>query len=234
MALRNGADQRTVKAAAEQIADWRIGIHPLQNTFDEAVVDSFAYRLEIVMDHGIRQLNMRIGSEDAVLVISSGREGHNVFGNRHQRCRRRSEADPVVLCIAVEEGTDPDRVAGSDPGAFLRVIDHHRIFRIELRKHPGTELFIERQNNFTVTVRTEGVMVLFLESLLDGTEAIQLAVAYGGRAASYKRLHSFFVESHNGQAAEAHRSVADGENSSIIGSAVCQTCKAGLKCLRIR
>ena len=63
------------------------------------------------------------------------------------------------------------------------------------------------------------LIAFFRQLPFQGTEAVDLAVAHHVAAVQRKRLHSFGMQSHNGQAVKTQKSRSRLYNPAVIGAA---------------
>ena len=159
-----------------------------------------------------------IAGEDAVLIIVTGREGHDLFAEFREHFGLGSEYDRTGFVVSVVERTDADRIPGCYEGVSLPIIEDQCEFRVESREHFAAQPFIEGQEDLTVAV----ALKLISEGdqpALYRAETVQLAVADAGVPVQNKGLHAFGRQAHDRKAVESEKTVSCREDPGHVRSA---------------
>ena len=137
----------------------------------------------------------------------SGREGENLPHQPQQVFRLTGEHNGARGVVAIVQGPDTDGIPGGDELLFFSVIEDAGVFRVQHVEHFHAIFPIKGQQHFAVAVAPEGVGILQL--LTEFLEAVDFAVAHHGTGAQGKGLHSFRVQTHNGQTVKAQNALTN-------------------------
>ena len=140
-----------------------------------------------------------IGEELSVDPVMTGREGKDRFAQ--------AESPFPVFEASVIQGTDPDRVAGGDHFILFSVIENQGKLGVEGFEHFDAVFMIQRKKNLTVGFSL--YIIVFHETFPQGTEAVQLAVAYNRVLSEMKGLHAALIQSHDCQTVETEDPAGD-------------------------
>ena len=124
------------------------------------------------------------------------------------------------IAVPVEQRTDADGIAGRDEPFFAAVIKDHGELGVQMPEHIQAILVVKGQNDLAVGVRLEGITVR-LQFLLDGAEAVKLAVAHHAVIATEEGLHPFRRQAHDGKAAKADKAELGLGHTLVVGTAGC-------------
>ena len=178
------------------------------------MADGLQIVVAIVRDGG----EIGVADEFAVSIVMARREGADLFTKTNEVFGLAGEYDAAVGQIAVEQRPDADGIAGGNEGIRLVIVNDHGKLRVQLGKHPQTVLPVQRQDDLAVAAAPEGIALL-RQLPLQGTEAVQLAVAHHHVAIQLKGLHTGFRQAHDGQPVEAQPAGAGVHDPGHIGAA---------------
>ena len=204
LARRDGADEGGIQPAREEEPDGRVRIQPLAHPLGQFDADIAADGIDVVGEVFLRRGNIGIAVKSPLIIVVSGREGADlplcqsdeVFGFA-------GKEDRAVGEVPVIEGADADGVARGDVLVLLPVVEHEGKLGVEHGEHLGPVFAVKGEQDLAVAVRREGIAEL-LETALEGTETVDLAVADELILAHGKGLHARRVQAHDGQAVEGH------------------------------
>lgn len=200
--------------AGEQEADLGVRNEPFVNARYELFADVFANRLEVVMADLVDRRYVAVLHKFAVLVIMSGREGHNAPAHPDEVFRLACEHDNALFVIAVVERADTYRVSRGDVLFRLAVIDDERKLGVEHFEHIRAVFAVEREKYLTVGAAFK---CIFLRELLFYLlVAVNLAVADDIAAVQLERLHPVGRQSHYRKAVEAEKALAGVYYSAVV------------------
>ena len=198
---RDRADQRTVKAAAQEETQRRVGVHPLLNARHEPRTDAFADGFHVAIEVLLGLGDIRIAGDFAIHRVAAGREGQDGFRKAHQVLGFAGVDQRAVGEAAVVQRADADRIPGGDQHVFFGIVQDQRELRVEVFEHVQPLFAVERQKKLAVGLALK--LIPPGKRLLDWAEAVQFAVAYHHVAVQRERLHAGFRQAHDGQAVEA-------------------------------
>ena len=153
--LRHSAYQRGVQTAAEKKTDLGIGNQPLFNTGDQLLANIFANGLQIIVTDTVYLCRIPITDELAILIIMSGREGHDFTADPHKVFCFAGKNDRTLFIVSVIEWPDADGVAGGNKRLFLRIVQDQRKFRIQHPEHGRAVLLVKGQQDFAIGLALE-------------------------------------------------------------------------------
>ena len=117
-----------------------------------------------------------VADELAVLIVMSGREGHDFTADPHKVFCFAGKNDGTLFIVSVIERSDADGIAGSDKLLFLRIVQNQGKFSIQHPEHGCAVLFVKGQQDLTVRLAAECVP-LALKHLFDPLETVDLTIA---------------------------------------------------------
>ena len=225
----DGADQRGIQAAGEQEAHLGIGDQALFNAFDQLFMDFGADRLHIVHAHLVYCGDVVVADEFPVLIVVSGREGHDLAHQPHQVLGFAGKDDDAMGVVAIVQGTNADGVTGGDVALGVSIVEDQGKLRIQTAEHICAVLLIHGQQNLTVGLADEGVFARLHQLLFQAGEAINFAVADHIAAVQLEGLHPFRMQTHDGQTVETQQPLAGVNDPAVIGTAGDGAVKKSLK-----
>ena len=153
--LRHGTYQRGIQTAAEKKTDLCISNQSLFNTLDQLLPNIFANGLQIIVTDTAYLCRIPITDELAVLIIVSGREGHDFTADPHKVFCFAGKNDGTLFIVSVIEWPDADGVAGGNKRLFLRIVQDQRKFRIQHPEHGRAVLLVKGQQDFAIGLALE-------------------------------------------------------------------------------
>ena len=201
LVLRDGADQRRIQAAGEQEAHRRICIQTLFHALDQQIMQLGTRRVLVVHGKLVDMGSVGIAHKLAVRPVAAGREGENRLAEADQVLRLTGKRHAAVRELAVVQRADADRIARSDQGVLLRIIEDERKLRIQRAEHIQTVFAVKRKQD--LAVRLTGKRVFRHQPVPNRAESIQLAVADHIIVVKPEGLHAALIQAHDGQAMKA-------------------------------
>ena len=203
---RHGTHQAGIQAAGQQEANRRVRVQPLENTGFQLVVNLLAGGFHIVLHQGGGFADIPVADELAILIIMPRREGKNTPAQPHQILRLTGEDDFFAGQIPIVQWADADGVTGGNQLPRCPVIENHGKLCIQHPKHIRAVLPVQGQQQLAIGLTLEGIPLLF-QLLFQQTEAIQFPIAHHRIPEGRKRLHSVFIQPHDGEAVETQKAI---------------------------
>ena len=213
----DGTDQAGIQAAGQETAQGGVGVHALFHGGNQFPVNLSADGFQIVGAVPVHAGDVAVPDEMAVGVVVTGREGEDFPADAHQVFGFAGEDQRTVVQRAVVEGPDADGVPGGDEGVGFVIVQHQGKFGVQHGEHIETEFPVHGQQNFTVGIAAEGVLVG--EGRFHPAESVQLAVAHHVVAVQLKGLHPLVGKPHDGQPVEAQIPAAGVDHAGAVGTA---------------
>ena len=141
--LGHGANQRGVQTTAEKKTDLCISNQSLFDAGNQLPPNVFANSLQVIVTDTAHLCRIPVADELAVLIVMSGREGHDFTADPHKVFCFAGKNDGTLFIVSVIERSDADGIAGSDKLLFLRIVQNQGKFSIQHPEHGCAVLFVK-------------------------------------------------------------------------------------------